>query len=437
MTRRAWPHESNLIEGGVVEGELLVGVDWDSRGYEVCLLNTDGQVLQDVRVDHQAESVAEFIADLLQRVRGDSTRIVVGIETPRGALVEGLLEQQIAVHAINPKQFDRLRDRHRVSGAKDDPVDAFILGDSLRHDRHLFHHVQPDHPLVIELREVVRADEELGQEFIRLSNRLREQLHRTHPHLLQLGSDLTDRWVWDLVETLLLSNRPRTRLRDLTRLLEQYRIRRLQAEDVLRIIEQPALRVSPGTTNAVRVQLSLLLPRLRLVEEQRRSCAQRMKQLLEAYGQETSSGKVQEPSTLEILDSLPGIGLRVCSTMIAEASHQLASPEAARYLRSYGGAAPVTRRSGKRVLVLRRYACNQRLQNAFFHWSRTSIQRDPHARAHYAAQRARGHSHGRALRSVTDRWLRILCAMLETRTLYDPSRLKIAKQPPVEIPEAA
>ena len=38
----------------------------------------------------------------------------------------------------------------------------------------------------------------------------------------------------------------------------------------------------------------------------------------------------------------------------------------------------------------------------------------------YAQMRARGHSHGRALRGMADRWLKVLTAMLSARTLYDP-----------------
>ena len=85
------------------------------------------------------------------------------------------------------------------------------------------------------------------------------------------------------------------------------------------------------------------------------------------------------------------------------------------------GVAPVTRQSGRSKLVVMRRACDARLRTAGFHWSGVSTQCDDGARAFYAAQRARGHGHARALRGLTDRWLRILMAMLETRTLYDPN----------------
>ena len=107
--------------------------------------------------------------------------------------------------------------------------------------------------------------------------------------------------------------------------------------------------------------------------------------------------------------------------MLAEAG-RLLTPARIDSLRAHTGIAPVTNRSGKRLSVRMRYACSARLRSAMYHWGRTSIQRDAHCRAHYAQLRQRGHAHARALRGVVDRLLRVLMAMLKTRTLYDPAR---------------
>ena len=112
----------------------------------------------------------------------------------------------------------------------------------------------------------------------------------------------------------------------------------------------------------------------------------------------------------------------VTATMLTEAAGPLADRDYLT-LRTYTGTAPVTKRSGKRVFFVQmRYACKWRLRQALYHWARISIQHDDAARAYYDALRARGHGYARALRSVADRWLRILVAMLTTRTLYDPAR---------------
>jgi hypothetical protein len=62
------------------------------------------------------------------------------------------------------------------------------------------------------------------------------------------------------------------------------------------------------------------------------------------------------------------------------------------------------------------------LRNALYHWARTSVVWDAASKKTYAQFRARGHSHGRALRSMADRWLKVLTSMLSTRTLFDPQR---------------
>jgi transposase len=90
-------------------------------------------------------------------------------------------------------------------------------------------------------------------------------------------------------------------------------------------------------------------------------------------------------------------------------------------LRTLSGVAPVTKRSGKSCVVIQRHACNTRLQTAVYHWARVAIQHDPTSRQRYAALRARGHNHARALRSVADRLLYVLCTLLERQVLFDPS----------------
>jgi transposase len=123
---------------------------------------------------------------------------------------------------------------------------------------------------------------------------------------------------------------------------------------------------------------------------------------------------------VEILASLPGVGRIVLATLLAEAWDALQRRDYAA-LRSLTGVAPVTKRSGKSCIVIRRQACHDRLANAVYHWARIAVQHDAKSKAKYAALRGRGHSHGRALRSVADRLLNVACAMLKNGTLFNPS----------------
>jgi transposase len=129
-----------------------------------------------------------------------------------------------------------------------------------------------------------------------------------------------------------------------------------------------------------------------------------------------------------IMLSFPGLGTMTAATLLAEASQPLRD-RSYHTLRALSGAAPVTRRSGKgRPRVIMRKACNDRLRNALYHWSRVAAQVDPYCKAQYAALRARGKEHGRACRTVADRLLKVLCAALANGSLYDPA-LRRGRQP--------
>src|SRR5499433_4179593 len=165
-----------------------VGIDWGSQQHQVCVLDRDRHVVGERVVDHDGSSLAQLATWLLALSQGQPHRVSVAIEVPRGAIVEGLIERGFHVFAINPKQLDRFRDRHSVAGAKDDRRDAFVLADSLRTDRPSFRRLRLDAPQLFMLRELSRAEETLLEEFRRTTNRLREQLHRFYPQMLQLSA---------------------------------------------------------------------------------------------------------------------------------------------------------------------------------------------------------------------------------------------------------
>ena len=116
---------------------------------------------------------------LLSFAAGAADDVGVAIETPRGPVVESLMEHGIAVHSINPKQLDRFRDRLSPAGAKDDRRDAQVLASALRTDPHCFRRLEPTDPTIVELREWSRLSEELSRERVRLANRMQQQLCAT------------------------------------------------------------------------------------------------------------------------------------------------------------------------------------------------------------------------------------------------------------------
>jgi transposase len=402
--------------------QFYAGVDWASESHHAFLTDGDGRKLGEKVFGHSGDGLAAM-ATWLTETSGvvEASQIQVAIEVPHGPVVETLIERGFKVHAINPKQMDRFRDRFTLAGAKDDSRDAEVMASALRTDRRCFRLLAVAEPVVIELREWSRIAEDLGAERNRLTNRMRQQLWRYYPALLGLDNDLGAEWLLDLWESVPTPAKA-TRIRETTiaKLLKRHRIRRFDAGYVLAKLRTPPVKVAAGTTEAANAHIATLIVRIRIVNQQLKEAHQRLDGLTARLipTEETEPGQ-RKQHDVEILASLPGVGRIVLATLLAEAFDALQRRDYAA-LRSLTGVAPVTKRSGKSCIVIRRQACHDRLANAMYHWARVAIQHDIRSRLKYTALRSRGHSHG-ALRSVADRLLNVTCAMLKTGTTFNPS----------------
>ena len=155
-----------------------VGIDLGETQFQVCVVGEGSSDDEQRGFAHSGHGVAEVIAWLKEKAGGHAERVAVAIETPRGPIVEGLLQVGFAVFSLNPKRLDRFRDRFTLAGSKDDRLDARVLGRSLRTDESAFRRLRLDPGWLVRMREASRLEDELKEEQRRLVNRLRAVLQR-------------------------------------------------------------------------------------------------------------------------------------------------------------------------------------------------------------------------------------------------------------------
>jgi hypothetical protein len=225
--------------------EWYLGIDWGSESHQFCVVAVDGRVCGARAVPHTATAVQEAVHWVRQLTGAGPAAIAVALERPDGVLVDTLLEQGFGVFAINPTQLDRFRDRFSMGGAKDDRRDAHVAADALRTDRRAFRAVHPNHPLIIQLRELSRLHEELQREEGRLTNRLREHLGRVDAAWLTLSPAADEPWLWTILRDTphpdVWADLPRRRIAPA---LRACRIRRLTADQVITALRQPPDRLA-------------------------------------------------------------------------------------------------------------------------------------------------------------------------------------------------
>ena len=118
--------------------------------------------------------------------------------------------------------------------------------------------------------------------------------------------------------------------------------------------------------------------------------------------------------------SLPG-GQQgtIVPTLVAELGDAPDRWQSVQHLQAQAGMVPVTSQSGKHHVVGFRWACNMHLRYAAHTLAFVSLCRSDWALAYYRQQRARGHSHHRALRALGAKWLKIIFAMRARHASYD------------------
>ena len=138
----------------------FAGIDWADRHHDVVVLDAEGVQVGQVRVPHSAAGVAQLIAWLRQigEIATDPDQLACLVETTQGVLITALLEHGLAVYPVNPKTVDRSR---KPSGAKTDAIDALILARLGRSDLAELRRLQPDPPLIAELKTLTRDQERL------------------------------------------------------------------------------------------------------------------------------------------------------------------------------------------------------------------------------------------------------------------------------------
>jgi hypothetical protein len=403
---------------------LFVGDDWAEDHHDVEILDAAGKRLARARLPEGMAGMTrlhELIAEHLDDDAVDAEtgmlaagRVIVGIETDRGPWVSALVAAGYAVFAINPMSAARYRERHSTSGAKSDPGDAHVLAEIVRLDRDHHRMLAGDSAQVEGLKMIARMHQTLIWDRTRHLQRLRSALREYFPAALDALAaaklELKDLDALELLERAPDPDRAARLSRSkIAGILKRSRRRDVDAraeqiQTVLRAeaLRQPAVLESAYAT-IVATQIRLLVAIIARLPELEEVLAQ-------VFGRHPDA---------EIYTSQPGLGVVLGARVLAEFGDDPHRYRDAKARKNYAGTSPITRASGRKSVVLARYARNRRLGDAVHQWAFCALTTSLGARAYYDTLRARGTGHHAALRQLGNRLVGILHGCLKTRTHYD------------------
>jgi hypothetical protein len=402
---------------------LFVGDDWAEDHHDIEIQDEAGRRLVKARLPEGIEGISRLHALLAEHLPEEwadpdtgrvGHRVQVGIETDRGPWVAALLAAGYQVYEINPMSAARYRERHSTSGAKSDAGDAHVLAEIVRLDRGHHRRIAGDSPDVEGLKITARAHQTLIWERQRHALRLRASLREFFPAVLAAfeaaGLELTDPDALDLLGRAPDPDRARALSRSkITAALNRARRRDVEskAERIQAALRAPALR-QPAPIE--RAHAAIVASQVRLLTTLIADIAALQEVVAEGFGRHPDA---------EIYTSQPGLGAVLGARVLAEFGDDPARYADARARKNYAGTSPITRASGKKTVVLARYARNRRLSDAVHRWAFCALNASSGARAYYDTLRARGTAHHAALRQLGNRLVGILHGCLKTGTLYN------------------
>ncbi|MFF3915750.1 IS110 family transposase [Streptomyces sp. NPDC001852] len=395
---------------------IYCGIDWAERTHDVALVDDTGQLLAKRHITDDAAGY-RILLDLLAEY-GDTEEdpIPVAIETSRGLLVAVLRTGKRQVFAINPMAAARYRDRHSVSRKKSDPGDALVLANILRTDMHAHRPLPQDSDLAQAVAVLARAQQDATWNKQQCANQLRSLLREYYPAALDAFAKWSNGLCRPEARELLRTAPTLTRAARLTRTQVQAALERAgrkrgieaEAERLREVFRTEWAHQPPLVEDALGKQMLALLVQLEAACTAADDLAKAVEEVFP-----------QHPDA-DVILSFPGLGVQLGARVLAEIGDDRSRFADARGLKAYAGSSPITRASGKKSSITRRWVKNDRLNHAGYLWAFSAITASPGAKAHCRRRRDdHGDWHAAAQRNLFNRLIGQLYHCLQHRKLFD------------------
>jgi transposase len=390
--------------------DLVIGLDRSDRKVDLCVLFPATGESAAITVSTAPEALLAYFSAL--REAHPRERIGLCLEQPAANLL-GFFDAHtpwLEVYPVNPVALKRFREAFVSSRANDDAKDARYLARLLATHADEFTRWAPEDAATRALQQLVANRRAVVDERTLLTNRLQAILKAYFPQALELCGDE----LWRPLALAFLARWPslqslqNTKPATLRAFYHRHGSRsqkciqkRLQGlENAVPLIEEPAL------IEVWQLRVQLIIQELRALGR-----------VLAIYDQKIAHAFAAHPDA-PIFASLPGAGPVLAPRLQAAVGSRRERFDSPAALQSYTGIAPVTKQSGGKRHVHRRYICPTFLRQSFHEYARESIRHSQWAAAYYAAHRAKGSAHHATVRALAYKWQRIIWRCWQDRKPY-------------------
>jgi len=391
-----------------------IGLDWADTHHDVEVMDETGKRVGMRRFAHSAKGLTE-LKEFVLSIAPEPEHLACIVETNHGLLITFLLAAGIPVYPVNPKSANQLR---KSAGAKTDQIDAHLLAKIGRLDLTELRRLEPDSPIVSELKALTRDQDTLIQTQTRLVNQLTACLKEYYPAALNLFAKLQQRSTLLFLQTYpTQEGAAEVSQEEITATLRLARHTnpKRASKKIWEELHRPQLVATPVIVRAKsRLMLSLVKQLLIVIED------------LALYDEEISALFLTHPDQ-PIWSSLPRAAKRLAPRLLSEWGDDRTRYIDANSVQTLAGTAPVPFQSGNYAKAHKRFACLKPLRNVLHQFAWQSTLQEKWALHYYQRKRAEGKTHSMAIRALANIWVRIIYRMWVNKASYQPETFEAAQ----------
>ena len=399
--------------------DLVIGLDRSDRKADLHLIRVADQHRQSQTVDTSPEALWEWLLQLRQEY--PQGRVALCLEQPASHLMSYLEAYEwITLYPINPLTLLKYREAFVTSRAKDDTKDARYLAELLLTHHDKLNPWAPEDEPTRAMQQLVYHRRSVVNERVALTNRLKDLLKQYFPQALVLcGDDL-----WRPLATHFLLKWPSLQAVQKAKTEKLKEFYYLNGSRSTKLVEQrlSLIEKAVAVTDQTAVLDSFIL-RVQLICRQLQDVVATIK----TFDQRIAES-FKKHDDYEIFSSLPGAGPVLAPRLLATMGSQRERFESAAKLQNYTGIAPVTKQSGGKRYIHRRYLCSKFHRQSFHEYAQESVLWSRWAAAFYLQQRTKGCYHHATVRALAYKWQRIIWRCWQSRKPYEEKTYEAALQ---------
>jgi transposase len=387
---------------------IFIGIDWSTQHDDICIIDNQGQVIKEFRIPVSATGFSKLL-QVVEETESKPEEVYFGIETDKNILADFLLAAGYQVYSLNPLSVSRFKERYTTSGKKDDKFDAFNIASILVTDRDNFKPVCLSSNECRELQIHCQSVDNFVRQRSRLTNQLNAEIVRYFPAFSGFFSDLSSNVALNVLQKI---TKP-SEIADLSEVDFEERVKdvkhfyKKRKADFFKYLKNEVIIFDNPLENAYALRVTLLAGQILSLN----STIVCLEKIIDE--------KFEKHPDSKIFKSIPGAGPRIAPALFVCFGDERSRFESYQQVQCYAGTAPVTAQSGKSFHQIKiRRMCNKNFRYVFYSLSFTCLKQSFWAKEHYHKQKQAGKNHSAALRSVANKWAKIIYSMWLNQTEY-------------------